>query len=314
MSRAGAGFFSRRKIARASALTRTLTRLASLKWKPPSENTIDFKLRLRFPPDLTKDPSGRIPNFAAKPFFQLDQWTGRGGYGGRNAGNGRGGGRGPGSVGEDGYEYFDWMDVSDDEWEEMKASGKQYDDVIIEAAWVAGGDVHRDSRTGEEIVRPARWVMKRIRDDKENANHASILKAIIHSIQDGVEADEVGSGSAYRVDRNSAHATFLPPAADGDVRRDPQVVEVAAAHGVQRGADIGDGAADAAGWQLRSSHRATPRRPRPTDAGRRLATRSDPEMTLYTQGKGRQRGAIHAFFVLQTDRRGHAGMLLSRGT
>jgi len=62
-----------------------------LKWKPPSENSVDFKLVLRFPPlphDLTK------PDFHAKPLFLLHVWTGG-----------------------DRYEQFDEMYVEDEEWE-----------------------------------------------------------------------------------------------------------------------------------------------------------------------------------------------------
>ena len=159
----------------------------SLKWKPPSENTIDFKLRLRFPPDAT----GRGPDLAVKPFFQLDQWIGRQGGGYRNRG------REPGTDIEEEYEFFDWLDLSDDEWEQMKAGGVQYDDQIVECAWVAGGEVETDSKTGESITRPPRWVLKRIRDDKTDGNHATIVKAIIKSIQDGVEADEVRAISPH---------------------------------------------------------------------------------------------------------------------
>ncbi|KDN43945.1 mRNA capping enzyme, alpha subunit [Tilletiaria anomala UBC 951] len=141
-----------------------------LKWKPPSENSVDFKLRLRFPPDAC----GKVPDLTAKPFFQLDQWMG-----------GRGGG--PGGS----YQYFDWTDVSDPEWEEMKASGLQYDDAVVECVWVNGGEREVDGMTGEETVRPPRWVIKRIRDDKRDGNHASIVKAILKSIVDGVEAEEL---------------------------------------------------------------------------------------------------------------------------
>jgi len=68
----------------------------SLKWKPPSENTIDFKLRLKFPPDLTADPNGRLPDLTVKPIFLLDQYMG----------------------GNDRYEYFDWLWMDDEEWEQ----------------------------------------------------------------------------------------------------------------------------------------------------------------------------------------------------
>ena len=68
----------------------------SLKWKPPSENSIDFKLVLRFPPtkyDLTK------PDFHAKPLFLLHVWCGGEGENAK-------------------YEDYDDMYVTDDEWEE----------------------------------------------------------------------------------------------------------------------------------------------------------------------------------------------------
>jgi mRNA guanylyltransferase len=59
-----------------------------LKWKPPSENSIDFRIELRFP----SGPDG--PDLFAKPVFLLNQWMG-----GSN------------------YDFFDEMDVSDDEWD-----------------------------------------------------------------------------------------------------------------------------------------------------------------------------------------------------
>lgn len=63
----------------------------SLKWKPPSENSIDFKLVLRFPPAPNKSSE---PDFYAKPIFELHVWTG-------------------GSQ----YDFYDVMNVKDDEWE-----------------------------------------------------------------------------------------------------------------------------------------------------------------------------------------------------
>jgi mRNA guanylyltransferase len=69
--------------------------LNSLKWKPPSENSIDFKLVLRFPP-LSGSPEK--PDFYAKPIFALHVWCG-------------------GEGANANYEPWDTMHVSDDEWE-----------------------------------------------------------------------------------------------------------------------------------------------------------------------------------------------------
>ncbi|EEB88663.1 hypothetical protein MPER_13373, partial [Moniliophthora perniciosa FA553] len=62
-----------------------------MKWKPPTENSIDFKLVLRFPP-LPSDPNK--PDLVAKPMFLLKVWCG-----------------------EQRYEQYDEMYVEDDEWE-----------------------------------------------------------------------------------------------------------------------------------------------------------------------------------------------------
>ncbi|KAJ7582964.1 mRNA guanylyltransferase [Mycena floridula] len=71
-----------------------------MKWKPPSENSIDFKLLLRFPP-LSSNPLK--PDFHAKPVFLLH------------------------------YEQFDELYVEDEEWE--NCLGDQYDDRIVEVHW-----------------------------------------------------------------------------------------------------------------------------------------------------------------------------------
>lgn len=62
-----------------------------LKWKPPSENSIDFRLVLRFPPSRE---SPKDPDYYGKPVFELHVWCG--------------GVR---------YELYDVMHVTDDEWE-----------------------------------------------------------------------------------------------------------------------------------------------------------------------------------------------------
>lgn len=71
--------------------------LFSLKWKPPSENSIDFKLVLRFPPDPRKPNE---PDYHAKPVFGLHICTGN-----------------TDRRGESSYEPFDEMYLDDDEWE-----------------------------------------------------------------------------------------------------------------------------------------------------------------------------------------------------
>jgi mRNA guanylyltransferase len=64
-----------------------------LKWKPPSENSIDFKLVLRFPPTARGEP-----DWTAKPIFALHAWAGGDGARAR-------------------YEPFDVLSVDDEEWE-----------------------------------------------------------------------------------------------------------------------------------------------------------------------------------------------------
>ncbi|KAF8643837.1 hypothetical protein AX16_008854 [Volvariella volvacea WC 439] len=123
-----------------------------IKWKPPSENSIDFKLVLKFPP-LPGRPNS--PDFHAKPEFLLFVWCGD-------------------ERGQPKYELYDGMFVTDDEWESMKRSGEQIDDRIVEVHW--------DPQFN-------RWRMMRFRDDKPNGNHKSVVEKIIQSIADGVEKD-----------------------------------------------------------------------------------------------------------------------------
>ncbi|KAG6335849.1 hypothetical protein ID866_3239 [Astraeus odoratus] len=121
-----------------------------LKWKPPSENSIDFKLVLRFPP-LKSSPTK--PDFHSKPFFGLHVYCGD-------------------DRGQPRYEPYDELYVDDDEWERMKLSGEQIDDRVVEVHW--------DLST-------CRWRMMRFRDDKPHGNYRTVVEKIIESIADGVE-------------------------------------------------------------------------------------------------------------------------------
>ncbi|KAI0780667.1 mRNA capping enzyme, catalytic domain-containing protein [Trametes elegans] len=130
-----------------------------LKWKPPSENSIDFKLVLRFPPTPGKP---NVPDFQTKPVFELHVWCG----------DDRGKAR---------YEFYDVMHVDDDEWEKMKLSNEQLDERIVEVHWDTAGEC---------------WRMMRFRSDKPNGNHKSVVDNIIKSIADGVEKDALLARSA----------------------------------------------------------------------------------------------------------------------
>ena len=141
-----------------------------LKWKPPLENSVDFKLELKFP----ELGDSRQPDLHAKPYFPLYVWEG--------------GNR---------YRFYDMLSVSDDEWEgyvrsnscclghyshtknfiyRMKRTKDQYDDRVIEARW----DFEQQA-----------WRFMRIRDDKADANHISVVENIIKTIIDPVHQKDV---------------------------------------------------------------------------------------------------------------------------
>ncbi|KAF8344169.1 mRNA capping enzyme, catalytic domain-containing protein [Cantharellus anzutake] len=124
-----------------------------LKWKEPSQNSVDFKSELRFPPSPNRPQE---PDYAAKPVFLLNAFHGER----RGAAH---------------YEYFDIMEVDDVTWDKMKTTGEQYDDRIVEVAW--------DMKTQN-------WTFLRFRDDKTDGNHISVIQNILESIRDGVESPE----------------------------------------------------------------------------------------------------------------------------
>ncbi|KAL4800042.1 mRNA capping enzyme, catalytic domain-containing protein [Aspergillus venezuelensis] len=129
-----------------------------LKWKPPSENTIDFRLRLEFPvlePDSDDEADGitePYPDYDALPIFHLFVLHNN-----------------------DQYQPFGEMYVTPSEWEDLKALQTPLDDAIVECS---------KDETG-------RWRFHRIRDDKADANHFSTVDKVLQSIEDRVTEEDL---------------------------------------------------------------------------------------------------------------------------
>ncbi|TQB67906.1 Dcp1p-Dcp2p decapping enzyme complex alpha subunit, partial [Monascus purpureus] len=129
-----------------------------LKWKPPSENTIDFRMRLEFPllePDTDDEADGvsePYPDYDALPIFHLFVML--------NAGE---------------YRHFGEMYVTPPEWENLKTLGIPLDDTIVEC--------YKDEH--------GRWRFHRLRDDKNDANHISTVEKVLESIEDRVSEEDL---------------------------------------------------------------------------------------------------------------------------
>ncbi|KAL5117593.1 Dcp1p-Dcp2p decapping enzyme complex alpha subunit [Pleosporales sp. CAS-2024a] len=131
-----------------------------LKWKPPHENTIDFKLRLGDFPlmDPQDGDEGLIPDFDAPPssFALLVQ---------HNANK---------------YEHFADLAVTPSEWAMLKSLHQRLDGRIIECFRTLDG--HWKFKTDANGT--PRW-----RDDKKDANHISTVRSVLQSIENPVTQD-----------------------------------------------------------------------------------------------------------------------------
>ncbi|KAF2875305.1 mRNA-capping enzyme subunit alpha [Massariosphaeria phaeospora] len=131
-----------------------------LKWKPPHENTIDFKLRLGdFP--LVRDAEGVCPDYNAKPTpFQLLVLHSQNNY----------------------RPFAHDLHVTDEEWEILKSLNQRLDGRIIEC--------YRDTsgrwRYKREDDGSPRW-----RDDKKDANHISTVNSVLDSIENPVTEQDL---------------------------------------------------------------------------------------------------------------------------
>ncbi|EER45789.1 mRNA capping enzyme alpha subunit [Histoplasma capsulatum H143] len=131
-----------------------------LKWKPPGENTVDFRMRLQFPivePDpADADGDGSTepyPDYDAIPIFHL--------FVVRRAND---------------YVPYGTMHVTEEEWETLKAMQKPLDDSLVEC--------YKDEQH--------RWRFMRMREDKMDANHISTVESVMEIGPHGTGA--MGSG------------------------------------------------------------------------------------------------------------------------
>ncbi|PHH63206.1 hypothetical protein CDD81_6158 [Ophiocordyceps australis] len=134
-----------------------------LKWKPPEENTIDFRLKLHFPmvePDEEERTEGITESFVDYdnvPGSELFMYKGDGG----------------GAA--DRYEYFADLYLNQEEWEVLKGLNDPLNDRIIEC--------NQDDE--------GRWRLVRFRDDKNEANHKSTVLSVLDSISDRVSEKDL---------------------------------------------------------------------------------------------------------------------------
>ncbi|KID80035.1 mRNA-capping enzyme subunit [Metarhizium brunneum] len=131
-----------------------------LKWKPPEENTIDFRLKLTFPlvePDEWERKEGITEPFIdydSVPKSELLIFLGDSG---------------------DKYELFDDLYLTEDEWETLKSLNDPLNERIIEC--------NQDDQ--------GRWRLLRFRDDKHEANHKSTVVSVLESINDRVSEKDL---------------------------------------------------------------------------------------------------------------------------
>lgn len=137
-----------------------------LKWKPPQENTIDFRLLLgAFP--MLEDEQGEYEDWDAKPEVELHV-----NHGGRDGG----------------YQFFAHLTITDAEWSAMKRMNQQFDGRIIECYMEK--DVWRPKLDDG---------CPRFRDDKQDANHISVVESVLESIKDAVtEQDLIADAGRIR--------------------------------------------------------------------------------------------------------------------
>ncbi|ORX62621.1 hypothetical protein DM01DRAFT_1403093 [Hesseltinella vesiculosa] len=129
-----------------------------VKWKPANENSVDFKVHLRFPP--SKSLPG-VQDMSKKPRVDLMVWHG-----------------------DTHYEYFAELGISDEEWHSTFGKNpRRFDGRIIECNY--------DPELQKEMNFPSPWRFMRYRDDKTDGNHYTVVNSVLESIDDGVTKEEL---------------------------------------------------------------------------------------------------------------------------
>ncbi|KAJ4363559.1 Dcp1p-Dcp2p decapping enzyme complex alpha subunit [Neocucurbitaria cava] len=162
-----------------------------LKWKPPHENTIDFKLRLgEFPLIDPGDGGDSIPDYDAMPVpFQLLVQ--------HNQNN---------------YQPFATLSVRPDEWDMLKGLNQRLDGRIIECYRHPNGQ-WMFKKEGDGTPR---W-----RDDKKDANHISTVNSVLASIENPVtELDLLENQENIKKEDYARKGKEYYPPQDGSGERD----------------------------------------------------------------------------------------------
>ncbi|KAF2456553.1 mRNA capping enzyme, catalytic domain-containing protein [Lineolata rhizophorae] len=167
-----------------------------IKWKPPHENTVDFKLYLGdFPAvDPGDGEPGLVPDYDAMPQLTLMVDHGK----------------------RKGYSPYAPLFVTDEEWEAMKRANTKLHGKIIEC--------YQDEQ--------GRWRFKKERDgtphfryDKSDSNFVAVVEKIERSIADGVTEDELLAHAHEFKTAKKQSAPPPPPQGQPQPQRQPSVAQ-----------------------------------------------------------------------------------------
>ena len=147
-----------------------------LKWKPPEENTVDFLMQIVWPtcepePD-DPDQTYQLDYLSHPQKFELFVHT--------NTQRG---------VGD--YEYFDDLYITADEWQDMKSRAIRLQHIVVECYLEVITDSNGHSNGNGASHSRTRWRLHRFREDKVDANHASVVESVLESITDRVTDDDL---------------------------------------------------------------------------------------------------------------------------